>query len=230
MANFELVLIDLDDTLTDSTPAERNCFRMTCEKEGIPYSDEFYDTFNKISWEKWYEYEAGLKTQAQVLRERFHVLFEIIGKTPEEGERFGEEYAEALRTKTPLLPHAKEVLETLSERTVIGLATNGVSSTQNRRLDVLGIRPYIKYVFISEDMAMRKPEKAYFDMALQEAGVTDRSRCIMIGDSLQADIAGANNAGIPCVWFNPEGKPCEDPTLTIDYTIGSLPELLDIIR
>lgn len=230
MANFELVLIDLDDTLTDSTPAERACFRAVCEKEGIPYSDEFYDTFNKISWEKWYEYEAGLKTQACVLRERFHVLFEGIGRTPEQGDRFGAAYAQALQTKTPLLPHAKEVLKTLSERTVIGLATNGVSATQNRRLDVLGIRPYIKYVFISEDMAMRKPEKAYFDMALKQAGVSDRSRCIMVGDSLQADIGGANNAGIPCVWFSPEGRPCEDSHLTIDYTIRSLPELLDIIR
>ena len=73
---------------------------------------------------------------------------------------------------------------------------------------MLQIRPFIKYVFISEDMAMRKPQKAYFDMALAEAGVTDRSRCLMVGDSLAADIKGANNAGIDCVWFNPQGLPC----------------------
>lgn len=230
MANYQLVLIDLDDTLTDSTPAERACFRMACEKAGLPYSDEFYDAFNRISWDLWYEYEAGLKTQAHVLRERFHVLFAGIGKTPEEGDRFGADYIEALQTKTPLLPHAREVLEELSKRAVIGLATNGVSATQNRRLDVLQIRPFIKYVFISEDMAMRKPQKAYFDMALAEAGVTDRSRCLMVGDSLAADIKGANNAGIDCVWFNPQGLPCTDDTLKITYTIRALPELLDIVR
>lgn len=230
MANFDLVLIDLDDTLTDSTPAERECFRLACEAHGIPFSDEFYNRFNEISWAVWYEYEAGLKKQADILVERFHLLFDEIGRTHDEGERFGESYAEYVKTKTPLLPHAKEVLETLSKRTVVGLATNGVSATQNRRLDVLEIRQYIPHVFISEDMAMRKPEKAYFDMAMKEAGVTDKSRVLMVGDSLSADIRGANNTGIPCVWFNPAHLSCTDDTLRIDYTIDNLQALLDIVH
>ena len=50
----------------------------------------------------------------------------------------------------------------------------------------------------------------------------------MIGDSLATDIRGANNAGLPCCWYNPGQKP-RPADLRIDYEIQDLRQLLDIV-
>ena len=50
----------------------------------------------------------------------------------------------------------------------------------------------------------------------------------IIGDSLSSDIQGANNAGLPCCWFNLKGEARPDD-LTIDYEIRDLRELYDIV-
>ncbi|MFR1616881.1 MAG: HAD family hydrolase [Dysosmobacter welbionis] len=52
--------------------------------------------------------------------------------------------------------------------------------------------------------------------------------CLVIGDSLSKDIRGANNAGLPCCWYNPAGK-ARPEDLRIDYEIRDLRELLDIV-
>ncbi len=51
----------------------------------------------------------------------------------------------------------------------------------------------------------------------------------MIGDSLSSDIQGANNAGLPCCWFNPRGL-ARPEGLRIDYEIRTLEELLPIVK
>ncbi len=43
----------------------------------------------------------------------------------------------------------------------------------------------------------------------------------MIGDSRSTDIQGANNAGLPCCWYNPAGK-ARPEDLRIDYEIRDL--------
>ena len=50
----------------------------------------------------------------------------------------------------------------------------------------------------------------------------DRNRAIMVGDSMNADIQGAKNAGIATCWLNPNRKPA---TIFPDYQIESLTQL-----
>ena len=52
---------------------------------------------------------------------------------------------------------------------------------------------------------------------------------LVIGDSLSSDIQGANNAGLPCCWFNPRGLPRPEG-LRIDYEIRALEELPPIVE
>jgi putative hydrolase of the HAD superfamily len=67
---------------------------------------------------------------------------------------------------------------------------------------------------------------AIFEFALQKTGASAHNS-IMIGDTLDADILGANNAGIDTVYFNP-GVPADGdirPTYVI-MTLGELKGLL----
>ena len=82
--------------------------------------------------------------------------------------------------------------------------------------------------FISEEAGAAKPHKAYYDYVRRCVPKITPETCLVIGDSLATDIRGANNAGLPCCWFNPGGKSAPED-LRIDYTITDLRELLDIV-
>ena len=75
----------------------------------------------------------------------------------------------------------------------IVILTSWFSGTQMPRLIRTGLYAYIDRVVAGED-AM-KPDLESFEIAI---GDTDREDCIMIGDSIKSDKAGANNAGIDC--------------------------------
>ena len=51
----------------------------------------------------------------------------------------------------------------------------------------------------------------------------------MIGDSLTADIAGGNDAGIDTVWYNPDHKENTSPAVPT-YEVDSYEALLALLR
>ena len=54
------------------------------------------------------------------------------------------------------------------------------------------------------------------------------SELMLIGDSLSADILGANRAGVPSCWFNPSGAPLKGEARP-DHIIRELKELPAIL-
>ena len=66
-----------------------------------------------------------------------------------------------------------------------------------------------------------------FALTAPSAEITAEN-CLIIGDSLSTDIKGANNAGLPCCWFNSGGK-VRPGNLRIDHEIADLLQLLDIV-
>ena len=82
--------------------------------------------------------------------------------------------------------------------------------------------------FISEEAGAPKPQKAYYDYVRSQVPEITAENCLIIGDSLSTDIKGANNAGLPCCWFNSGGK-VRPGNLRIDHEIADLLQLLDIV-
>ena len=59
-------------------------------------------------------------------------------------------------------------------------------------------------------MGAAKPSPKLLDYAIRDLGLTNRSRVLMVGDDLLADIKGGINAGIDTCWVNfanEENKP-----------------------
>ena len=80
-----------------------------------------------------------------------------------------------------------------------------------------------KNVIISEDVGVNKPNKLIFEHALAKAAAT-KEESIMIGDSIEADIRGAQDFGMRAIFFNPHNveKPAD-----IAWQISHLNELLN---
>ena len=83
-------------------------------------------------------------------------------------------------------------------------------------------------VYISEKVGAAKPSPKLLDYAIRDLGLTNRSRVLMVGDDLLADIKGGINAGIDTCWVNfanEENKTGIQPK----YTVHSYEELYHVV-
>jgi putative hydrolase of the HAD superfamily len=83
---------------------------------------------------------------------------------------------------------------------VLGLLSNG-----NTYPERCGLAGYFGFVVLAQDYGVEKPHRRLFEVALQEAGCT-AGEMLHIGDSLENDVAGAQDAGIRAVWLNRLGE------------------------
>ena len=74
-----------------------------------------------------------------------------------------------------------------------------------------------------------KPNKEFFDAVFASVPDFDKSKAVMIGDSLSSDIRGGINAGITTIWYNPHPKR-NDLGVCPDYTATSYEQVLRILH
>ena len=106
------------------------------------------------------------------------------------------------------------------------LITNGFEKTQHLKIKNSGIQHYFTHIITSEAAGIMKPHAAIFEYAIKMAGTTAKDS-IMIGDTLDADIEGGNNAGMDTVYYNP-ATPAEG-NIKPTFVIESLSELKKIL-
>ncbi len=92
------------------------------------------------------------------------------------------------------------------------IVTNGVTAQQERKITMLGLDDEVDGWVISESLGIEKPDPAIFLAAANLVDTDDLTGSWMIGDSAEADIVGAVNAGISSVWLHrnrpyPDGLP-----------------------
>ena len=84
-------------------------------------------------------------------------------------------------------------------------------------------------LIISDGLGYRKPGAAAFSLALELLGEAPE-RVLMVGDSLEDDVAGCHGAGIDVAWINLRGAPVPEsaPPRFVLASLTGLPELLDL--
>ena len=100
-----------------------------------------------------------------------------------------EYYVERLSEKCILIPGAEDVCRNLSKYASLYIITNGLTRVQTSRFSRSPISKYFKDAFISESMGATKPERVYFDIALERAGITsedERRRVLVVAIRSQA--------------------------------------------
>lgn len=107
-------------------------------------------------------------------------------------------------------------LSALAQRYRIGLLSNGNSYPSG-----IGLDRYFEATVFSQDVGVEKPQRGIF-AAAQQALPGDRY--VMVGDSLDNDVAGAQGAGWTAVWLN-RCHPSAISSVVPDLTIMSLLEL-----
>ena len=206
---YTTILLDVDDTLLDFGACERAAFCLTMQQLQIPFDETMVRRYSEINRLWWDKFERGEIEKRQIMAGRYVQL------------------AEEFHLKLPM-PDLQFALDYLSRRYRLYLATNATAAVQQRRLEASGILPYVQSCFYSETAGAQKPEKAFFDHCF--ARIPDFVACqtLMLGDSLNSDILGANRAGIDACWMN--AKRLSRPSgLSIALEIHALRELPDVL-
>ncbi len=231
MPVYKCVFFDLDHTLwdyeTNSAETLQELFHHHRLHEKGPNSfSNFLKTFVEINTHLWDQYDTG-KIHRDVIRyERFHKIFLAMGIDDYDlSLTLSNDYVAESPKKGALMPNALEILEHLTTKYPLHIITNGFEEIQSTKLASSGIMHYFQSVVTSARAGHKKPAKEIFEFALAENGFR-ASDAIMIGDNLLTDIAGARNASIDTVFFNPNKLAHQEK---VNYEIHDLVELKSII-
>ena len=123
---------------------------------------------------------------------------------------------------------ADKICRYLKKKYILCAASNAFHDQQLNRLEMAGLLPYFDHVFVSESLGYRKPEKAFFDACRAFLPDVAADECMMIGDSLTADITGGKNAGMKTIWYNHTHRPVPE-RCEADQIVESLSELKNLL-
>ncbi len=141
----------------------------------------------------------------------------------EAGELLARAFESERRRLQRLMPDARELLEELKPRYALALLTNGAPDLQREKIASSGLADFFQAVAVSGEHDIGKPKPEIFHRLLAELGV-QANEAVMVGNSLERDIAGARNAGIYAIWIKVPGSE-EHAETEPDATIHGLSEL-----
>ncbi|MDE5554631.1 MAG: YjjG family noncanonical pyrimidine nucleotidase [Muribaculaceae bacterium] len=228
-----MLWFDLDDTVWDMSGNSVLCLRELYESQGLgrwfESHEQWDEIYHKINRELWEQYGRGDITRDYLRSERFARPLRIGGVPPADAEvmavTFDKLYLDSLGQKTALVDGARELLDYLSERDYkMGIVSNGFREVQYNKLRSSGIDRYFDPVVLSDDAGINKPDRRFFDYAMERAGSRDKHN-IIIGDNLTADIQGALDAGWEAIWFCRNKESSQSDGRESYETILSLTEL-----
>ena len=236
---FEVIFFDLGDTLMyDKDPWEPifpradAAMRKSLEEAGYPLAENAYGEFDTI-FDLYYHRRKDTvveETTVQSLR----TLMEAQGASPPDSVLFAA--MEAMYTITQenwyVEEDAAQTLETLRKMGYrLGMISNAADDENVQELvDQGNLRSHFEFILSSAACGIRKPDPHIFQLALEHFDVHPE-KSVMVGDTLEADILGANQMGIYSVWISrrakkpPEGELSIQPQAVIS-SLDELPELL----
>lgn len=198
------IFFDLDHTLWDFEKNSALTFEKILKEHKIPLPLEtFLDTYRPLNLEYWKMYREERITQEKLRYGRLKSTFDALAYPVEDTliDLLATAYIAELPNYTHLFEDAISVLEYLKPRYKLHIITNGFEEVQHKKLKSTALHPYFIHIITSEAMGVKKPNPLIFEHALEKAAVAPRNT-VMIGDSLEADILGAKQAGMHTIHLN----------------------------
>jgi len=229
---YHHLFFDLDHTLWDFDRNSRESIFELYEayglaERGIASAEEFNRHFITINKRLWSDFDNNRLTHAEIRQRRFPLVLEALGCADHSiCDDLNEAYLQRLPRKAHLIESALEVLDHLRGRYRMHIITNGFDEIQTLKMQSAGLTDYFEHVITNNKANAKKPDPRIFAFACQATGAPLEGS-LMIGDNYEADVRGAQNAGMDVVYYNPDQLTFEGPAPT--YEIGHLKELLAIL-
>jgi HAD hydrolase, family IA, variant 1 len=224
------LVFDVDDTLYEQI---------------VPFEKAYKNLFNMdIDMEKFYllsRYYSDVKFEAsrngEMNMDEYHIYrIQEAAKdlgvylSDEEALNMQKEYKKN-QQKLQMSNITISILEFAKENNIkLGIITNGPSKHQWYKVKALGVERWINKdnIVVSGDYDINKPDVRIFEI-MQEKLQLPNDSLYYVGDSLENDIVGANNAGWKAIWINRYKKKLPENVDTYKIAENN-DELFEIIK
>ncbi len=221
------IFFDLDHTLWDFDRNSALTFERIFKLHKVDVNlREFIEVYEPINLKYWKLYREEKITKPKLRYHRLKEAFDSIGVYSDDQliSDLSVAYIEHLTTINHLFEDTLKVLVYLKRSYVLHIITNGFEEAQERKLINADIKKFFTTVTNSEQAGVKKPSPYIFEFAM-EAAKAKPEESVMIGDSLEADIQGAENVGMDTIWFDHRNQ----SNGYLKSKIGHLNELLKLL-
>lgn len=176
---YDLILFDLDGTLTDSEPGITSCVRHSLQKMGFPVPSQE-------------------KLRKFIGPPLFYSYVNFCGMTPEQAEKATDYYREVYNVtgafQNAPYPGIIELLDDLkSAGATLAVATSKPDTIAYRVLDYFKLTPYFSHIACPSESEHSGEKYVLIESCLKHCGVKAEN-AVMIGDT-HFDIEGAQRVG-----------------------------------
>ena len=230
-SNIKYLFFDWDNTVWDFSANSKLAMIESYEKYHLEQHfgpiENFLPEYYIVNDGLWADYRNLKITKEELIRTRFNQTFKNLGLDDFElSMKVNEAYLDATTYKKELVPGAEEMLKTLKSRGYkLYVITNGFLEVQKRKMRNSGIEQLFDMSIISDEAGALKPSRQFFDYAFEKTGAVP-SETLVIGDDPEADIAGAVDYGLKCIFFNRKYKEC---LYKVDAEVAELKEITDLL-
>ena len=205
------IFFDIDDTLYSFKNANAKAFSALCDfvDKKFGWSAEHFSSLHKNAMNELFARMGQVSAAHNRLIRYQNILAENLAKT-EQSAKYALEmcdiYWNTLIEEATPFPELLPTLAELKKRGFwLGIGTNMTALIQFRKLEKLGVLPFVDYVVSSEEAGADKPDKKFFDYCVEKSGFS-AAECLFVGDDIVNDISGARQAGLLALQFCPDEK------------------------
>ena len=215
---YDLILFDVDGTLTNSEEGITKSVQYTLEKYGIiePNLDNLRKFIGPPLIDSFAKYYGFSKEESVRARNIFNERYQPIGwmeNRPYDG--------------------IEAVLDELQKAGIMmGVATSKPEGVANKVLEYFDLKKYFSVICAAPNNGLNGEKPGRIRAAIEEARTLgcEAKNVIMVGDT-RFDVLGAHECGIPCVgvtWgFAVEG---EFEACDTEFVVDTMKELLNILK
>jgi putative hydrolase of the HAD superfamily len=225
--NIEHIFFDLDHTLWDFDLNSKLAYQQIFNEHQLSLDlDTFIEVYVPLNLQYWRMFRQNKISKEDLRFQRLKTAFNACNYLVEDHQihLFADLYIEYLPRYNHLFDGCIELLEILKDKCRLHLITNGFNEVQHHKIKNAGLEKYFDVVLTAEAAGVKKPAPEIFHMALNMAQATLKNS-LMIGDSYEADIKGAQEVGLPTIWFHTTGEPAPKNEVMVHRLIDIYPLL-----
>ncbi len=225
---IKYILFDLDGTILDFNMGEKDAFIKTINNFfDYKVKEEDIKKFSELNEYYFNEYKNKKMERKEFHFNRFNEILKYLGlkNDPVELNKY---YVESLKYEAIIFDDVIEILDYLSNKYQLFIASNGMIEVQNKRLEISGLKNYFKKIYVSEDIGFNKPDIEFFNYIFNDLNDFNKDNYIIIGDRLDSDILGAINSNIHNIYVNRFN--INDSNIKPEYEVIDLLKIKDILK
>lgn len=215
------LFFDLDHTLWDFDKNSAFAFETIFKERNFEISlDDFLKIYIPRNQHYWKLYQVNQISHEDLRYFRLKDVFDALKFEISDAiiDQISDDYINYLPEHNHLFDGAIEILDYLKPNYKLHIITNGFASVQSKKLNNSNIVHYFDTITNSEMAGVKKPHPTIFDFALSLANAS-KEESIMIGDSYEADIIGAQEAGIEAIFFNEQNIQVENAAFQVKHLL-----------